>query len=182
MNEKLIFVQWSTAEPWTSILIPILTRMLFEWSVGYHMMFLLLHDTLQNPRWMISVSPWNEHMFTIPFFLITGFVLFSRYRVPASPWLIHVVSGQTMMNAVTPRGPYEYLSIVEGANSSLELSNLSSYVSGEPVSCRYDHPITDDVGTTPEYTIRYGVTWYSHGLRNHAYVNTHVMNCRLQTI
>ena len=63
-----------------------------------------------------------------------------------------------------------YPSSVE-QNHSLELSSCSSYVSDQPVSCRYDHPVMVDVRTTPKCIIQYGVTWYSHGLSNYAYVN-----------
>ena len=122
------FIQRSVAEPSTSILTPIITRMIFEWAFGYHMLFLLLHDMLQNLRWDISVSPWYQHMLPIPVFLLIGFVFFSCSRVPASSWLIHAVSGQAWMDAINQECT-EYLSIVRGENSSLELSSLSSYVS-----------------------------------------------------
>ena len=41
--------------------------------------------------------------------------------------------------------PYEYLSILEGANPTLELSGHFVKLSGEPESYRYDHLVTDCV-------------------------------------
>jgi hypothetical protein len=65
-----------------------ITRMTFKWTFGYHVMFPLLRDTLQNPRQ--SVSSWVMHMLTIPFFSLPVFVLLSHWSFPASPWHSHL--------------------------------------------------------------------------------------------
>jgi len=47
-------------------IVPMITRMIFEWTFDYHMMFPLLHDTLQNPRCVgILLSHTNAHYIVI---------------------------------------------------------------------------------------------------------------------
>ena len=58
-----------------------------------------------NTRGEIYCIPVYEKFVHHASYLVTGFVLFSRFCVPASPWSNHKVSGQTMMDTVTPRGP-----------------------------------------------------------------------------
>ena len=62
------FVQWPIAEPWTSISVPMITRMIFEWTFGYHVMFPLLRDTSQNTR-RIGILL-SHHVLTIPLSLL----------------------------------------------------------------------------------------------------------------
>ena len=87
-HERNPFVQWPIAEPWTSILVPMITRMIFEWTFGYHVMFPLLRDTLQNPVCIgILQSHHHAHYSVAP---VTSFVLLFRWRVSASPWCSHL--------------------------------------------------------------------------------------------
>ena len=75
-------------ERWKSMSIPMSTRMIFEWTFGYHVMLPFLHDTSQNPG-CISILL-NHHHAHYTEILVTGFVLLSRYCVLASPWQSHV--------------------------------------------------------------------------------------------
>ena len=82
------FVQWPAAGSWTSVSVTMSTWMIPEWTYGYHAMFPLLRDTSQNPGCIgILMSYHYAHYTKI---LITGFVLLSRYCVPASPWQSHM--------------------------------------------------------------------------------------------
>ena len=82
---KLLFIQWPIAEPWTSILIPMNTWIIFKWGFGYHMLSYLVRDTLQNPRWDISVSTWLILMLTIPVssLPVSFFFLVDMFRHPS---------------------------------------------------------------------------------------------------
>jgi hypothetical protein len=62
--------------------------MTFEWTFGYYVIFSLLHDTSQNPRW--SVSSWVMYMLTIPFFFlpVLFFFLVDMFRHPL--WQSHL--------------------------------------------------------------------------------------------
>ena len=48
------------------------------------MLFLLLHDMLQIPEVRLNGIPVNQQLVHYASYLVTGFVLFSRSRVPAS--------------------------------------------------------------------------------------------------
>jgi hypothetical protein len=97
------FVQWPTAGPWTSVLVPVSTRMILEWTFGYHVMFPLLRDTSQNPGFIgILLSHHHAHYTEI---LITGFVLLSRYCVPASPWWSHLCLARRWLMSSHREGP-----------------------------------------------------------------------------
>jgi hypothetical protein len=48
------------------------------------MMFLLLHDMLQTPEVRFIVISMNQQLVHYASYLVTGFVLSSRFRVPAS--------------------------------------------------------------------------------------------------
>ena len=87
-HEQNPFIQWPIAESWTSISVPMITRMIFKWTFGYHEMFPLLRDTLQNPMCIdILLGHHHAHYTVAP---VTGFVLLSRWRVLASPWRSHL--------------------------------------------------------------------------------------------
>jgi hypothetical protein len=163
--------QWSIAKPWISIWTPTLTRIVIRANLSSRTQFSMLRDTLQNLRWDLSVSLWINSWSLYQVNLITGFVLFSRFCVLASLWSCHAVSGQMMMDTIIPRGPEEYLSIIEGANTSLELSCPLTYFSDAPKICRYNHPVMGNVWQTPKYTVRNEGTQYSQGLRKWVYVN-----------
>jgi hypothetical protein len=97
------FVQWPTGGPWTSLLVPVSTRMIFEWPFGYHVMFPLLCDTLQNPV-CISILPSHHHAhYTIA--PVTGFVPISRWRVLASPWHSHLYLARRWWMSSHREGP-----------------------------------------------------------------------------
>ena len=49
------------------------------------MLFLLLRDMLQKPEVRFIGIPVNQQLVHYASFLVTGFVLFSRSRVPVSP-------------------------------------------------------------------------------------------------
>ena len=153
------------------MLTPILTRMVFEWTFGYHMLFLLLRDTLQNPRWDISVSSWVILMLTIPVssLPVLFFFLVVMFRHPCEQ--VTCVWPDDDGCRHTERALRISLHRRRSKSQSRAILPLV-ILSDEPVSCRYDHPVTDDVGTTPKCTIRHEVTRYSHGLRNWAYVNS----------
>ena len=54
-----------------------ITRMIFEWTFGYHVMFLILHNTLQNQVCIgILLSHHHAHYTVAP---ITDFVRLSRH-------------------------------------------------------------------------------------------------------
>jgi len=108
---------------WTSIFIPTLTRIYIERTFlsSYTVPFASRYLTKPEARLMVSL--WSNTLITIPSYPCYWFVLFSRLRIPVSTWSYHAVSGQTMMDTIIPSGPREYLSIVGGANPSLELSS-----------------------------------------------------------
>ena len=78
---------------------------IFEWTSSCRVLFLLLHDMLQRPEVRFTCIPVDQQLVHYASYLVTGFVLFSRFRVPASQWSNHKVSSQTIMDTVTPRGP-----------------------------------------------------------------------------
>ena len=47
-------------------------------------LFLLLHDMIQNPEVRLVGIPMDQHVVHYASYPVTGFVLFSRLRVPAS--------------------------------------------------------------------------------------------------
>ena len=101
-----------------------ITRMIFEWTFGYHVMFPLLRDTLQNPVCIgILLSHHHAHYTIAP---VTGFVLLSRWRVPASPWRSHLCLARRWWMPSHREGPKNI------SPSSEEQIPLSSY----PVTCQ----------------------------------------------
>src|SRR3990170_2325198 len=97
--------QWSTSEPWTPILTPIPTRMNIRVNLQLPCAIHVASRYVTNTRGEIFCIPMDQQLIHYASYLVTGFVLFSRFRVPASLWSNHIVSGQTMMHTVTPRGP-----------------------------------------------------------------------------
>lgn len=78
---------------------------IFEWTSSCRVLFPLLLDMLQIPEVRHGGIPVDQQLVHYVSYLVTFIVLFSRSRVPASLWSNHKVSGQTMMDTVTPRGP-----------------------------------------------------------------------------
>ena len=102
MNEIVRSI-WPTAGPWTSILVPVSTWMIFEWTLGYHVMFPLLRDTSQNlGSIVILLSHHHAHYTEI---LVAGFVLLSCYCVLASPWQSHLCLARRWLMLSHQEGP-----------------------------------------------------------------------------
>ena len=53
--------------------------------VSFCVLFLLLHDMLQTPKVRLIGIPVDQQLVHYASYLVTGFVLFSRSRVLASP-------------------------------------------------------------------------------------------------
>ena len=97
------FVQWPITGPWTSILVPVSTRMIVKWTFGHHAMFPLLHDILQNPVCIgILLSHHHAHYTIAPIYQFCSSFLLTCFGIPL---MYSPVSGQMMMDAVTLRGP-----------------------------------------------------------------------------
>jgi hypothetical protein len=114
------FVQWPTAGPWTYVSIPMSTRMIFEWTFGYHVTFPLLRDTLQNMR-CISILMRHHHVHYTEI-LVIGFVLLSRFCIQASPWHSHLCLARRWLMLSHQEGPKNI------SPSSEEQIPLSSYL------------------------------------------------------
>lgn len=120
------------------------------------------------PRWDLMAFPWINNLLTMPVTSLPVFVLFSRSRIPASLWSNHTLSGQTMMDTVTPRGPDEYLSIDGGANPNLELPSSLAYFSVNPKVAVIATLLQMTFNKPQSSWSKYEGTRYSHGLRNYA--------------
>ena len=103
-----------------------------------------------NTRGETYCIPVDEQFVHHASYLVTGFVLFSRFRVPASLRSNHTVSGQTMMDTVTPRGPENISLMLEEQSQSWAIKLLDTLFH-EPVSHRNSHAFMDDVEQTPKF-------------------------------
>ena len=130
---------------WTSISVPMITRMIFEWTFGYHVMFPLLRNTFQNPVCMgILLS--HHHA------PITGFVLLSCWCVWASPWGSHMCLANDDWCRHTESALRISLHHRRSKSHSRAIRSLVK-LSVDPKSCCYDHLVIDDVWATPKPTI-----------------------------
>ena len=133
-----------------SVSVPMSTRMIFEWTFGYHVMFALLRDTLQNLGCIGILL--SHHYAYYTKILVTGFVLLSCYCVPhprdevTCDWLDYdccLHTERTLRISLHRR---------RSKSHSWAIWPLVK-LSNEPVSCCYDHRVTSDVLATPNSTI-----------------------------
>ena len=141
-----------------------ITRMIFEWTFGYHVMFPLLLDTLQNPVCIgILLSHHHAHYIVAP---VTGFVLLFRWRVPASPWRSHLCLDRRWWMPSHREGPKN---ISPSSEEQIPLSSYQVTLSNFPVSLKVVVMITLLQMTFEQpQSPPYGKKWlrYSHGLRS----------------
>ena len=150
---KTPFVQWPVAKPWTSILIPMNTWMTSEWNFGYYVLFPLLRDNTQNPRWDTFVTSWVILMLTIPVSSLPILFFFpvDMFRYPRD--LVTCVWPDDDGCPRTERALRIFLHRRRSKSYSWAIQPLVN-LSDEPVSCRYDHRVIGDVWETPKSTIR----------------------------
>ena len=107
-----------------SVSVPMSTRMIFEWTFGYHVMLTFIHDTSKNLGCIgILLTHHHAHYTEI---LVTDFVLLSHYCVLASPWWSHVCLVRRWLMPSHWEGPKNI------SPSSEEQIPLSSY----PFTCQ----------------------------------------------
>lgn len=100
---------------WKSISAPTHTRLSKEPDA--HIYYSLCFTILSKIRGEIFlVSLWYNSLITIPSYPRYRFCSLSSFPCSGIPVIISHVSGQTMIDTVTPSGPWEYLSIAGGAN------------------------------------------------------------------
>lgn len=129
---------------WTSILVPTHTRHI-ERTCCSHINYSFYFTIHNRIRGEIMVSLWFNSLIIIPCYPRYRFCSLSSFPYSGIPVIVSRVSGQTMIDTVIPSGPWEYLSIVGGANPNLELSSSLTYFSEVLGRCRYDHPVTGNV-------------------------------------
>ena len=101
-------------------LVPMITRMIFEWTFRYHVMLPLLRGTLENPVCIGMLLSHHHAHYIIA--LITDFVLLSRWLVLASPWRSHLSQARRLWMPSHRKGPKNISPLLE------EQIPLSSYL------------------------------------------------------